>query len=181
MTIKEALNWGIGELKKAEISEPERSAEVLLIDVLGESREVLFSSGGKKLGSKEEGRYKEYIERRKNRESVWHIIGKVKFYGRDFIVNNDVLVPRPETELLIEEVLKTVNSKQLTVNNVIDIGTGSGAIIITIAQECQMSNVKCQMFATDISKEALEVAKKNAKLHRVEKEIEFLKGPNSSF
>lgn len=137
----------------------------------------------------------EMVERRKRHEPIAYIIGKQEFYGRDFIVNKDVMVPRPETETMLELLLnqvyrlqitdygkmpkKTVHSKQFTVNNpttFVDVGTGSGCIIISLALEhnCKQFTVNSKLFGIDISKPALKIAKQNTKKHKVN--VEFLHG-----
>lgn len=185
MNIKEALNWSINELKKKNVSEAERSATLLLMDVLGEDRAYLYSHGESELTVGQLKKFKKYIERRKTHEPVWYIIGKVEFYGREFLVNNDVLTPRPETELLVQEALKAIpnipastdSSRQFPISNVIELGTGSGNIIITLVKELTNHEPRTTNFlATDISKDALKVAKKNAKLHGIEKRIKFVQG-----
>jgi release factor glutamine methyltransferase len=99
------------------------------------------------------------VKRRISGEPFQHIIGKAPFYGRDFIVNQNVLIPRPETEILIERI-KTNGS----VNSLLDIGTGTGCIAITVGLE----NLADKIFATDISESTIEIAKDNMKLHQVE-------------
>lgn len=194
MKIKEALLWSIGELKNKDVSEPDGSAALLLANVLGKDRAYIYAHGEEKLTAKQSHLFERYVERRKTHEPVWYIIGEVEFYGRRFYVSNDVLTPRPETELLIEEVLNSVNGEPGAVNQIVELGTGSGIIAITLAKELvsypsteaerngevlkkrspQGRSVK--IVATDISDKALKVAKKNAKLHGVENQIKFLHG-----
>ncbi|MCL5970054.1 MAG: peptide chain release factor N(5)-glutamine methyltransferase [Patescibacteria group bacterium] len=183
MTIKKALEVAIIELKKNKVLEPESSATLLLAEVFKKPKEYLFSHPEEKIGKNEQKKYSEFIERRKKHETVWHIIGKVKFYSRDFLVNENVLIPRPETEFLIEEALQEIKNKKEKIKRIVDIGTGSGAIIITLADEFKNQNSKIKtatknskLIGIDISKDVLKVAKKNAKLHKVEERIEFLQG-----
>jgi len=103
--------------------------------------------------------FRTMVKRRISGEPFQHIIGKAPFYGRDFIVNQNVLIPRPETEILIERI-KTNGS----VNSLLDIGTGTGCIAITVGLE----NLADKIFATDISESTIEIAKDNMKLHQVE-------------
>lgn len=124
---------------------------------------------------------KEYFKRRLEHEPVALITGHKEFYGYDFKVTTDTLIPRPETELLVELALNEVRnyeSKIMNQENVvcIDIGTGSGNIIISIASELRKSHSPFILLATDISKKALSIAKKNAKIHSVDRTITFLHG-----
>ncbi len=109
-------------------------------------------------------------KRLSNKEPVQYIVGNVSFYGYTFLVNHDVLIPRFETEELVEKTIKKCQKKFLKNINIVDIGTGSGCIAITLKKELPFSNIE----AVDISKKALKVAKKNAKENNVE--IEFLEG-----
>ncbi|PIZ00245.1 peptide chain release factor N(5)-glutamine methyltransferase [bacterium (Candidatus Howlettbacteria) CG_4_10_14_0_8_um_filter_40_9] len=172
MIIKEGLSWAIDELKKNDVSESEGSATLLLANVLKKDRTYIYAHGEEKLSTKQSDLFKKYIKRRKTHEPVWYILSEVEFYGRKFYVNNDVLTPRPETEILLQEVLKSISNIQFPISNVIELGTGSGIIVITLAEEIK----KIKIIATDISDKTLKVAKKNAKLHGVEKQIEFFEG-----
>ncbi len=118
------------------------------------------------------------ISRRIKHEPLAYILGHKEFYSLDFIVTRDTLVPRPETELMTEEALDRITHNAQRVTHVIDIGTGSGCIIITLAKilnkEPKTKNQK--FFGIDISQKALTVARKNAKSHGVENKISFLRG-----
>lgn len=192
MNIKEALIWAKKELIGAKVSEPEPSALVLLGETLQMSRTEILGHPEKELNSFQVAKFKGFVKRRKKHESVWQIIGKVEFFGLKFHVNKNVLVPRPETELLVQQVIQQItNSKhqipnkfqiQNTKFNILDVGTGSGTIAVTLAHELSNKNSKfyipnskyCLM-ATDISQKALSVAQKNAKLNEVADKIEFIK------
>lgn len=169
MATKEILIWGTKELKKNNVSEPEKSAEFLLRQVLGWDKAKLIASSDYELSTKQETKFREFIERRKKHEPVWYITGKIEFYGLDLEVNQNVLIPRPETEFLVEEVLNAVGRK--TNLKILELGTGSGAISLALT-----SKLKTKIFASDISKEALVVAKKNANKLELEKYIEFRQG-----
>lgn len=181
MTIKEALSWANQELKKGSISEPEASSVVLLASVLGVSRTDLMTKIGDEIRPALLKKFQKMVARRFKNEPVWHIIGRVEFYGLPFLVTRDVLTPRPETELLVQEAFKEFsiqnskfnrNSKLETRNlRVLDLGTGSGAIAISLAQKFP----KAKVTATDISAKALKVAKKNASLNKVARSIKFVK------
>jgi release factor glutamine methyltransferase len=199
MNIKEAHIWAKKELRGAGVSEPESSVLVLLGEVFsGEKRNAksekcwtraeIMGHPEKELNPFQVSKFKGFVRRRKKHESVWQIIGKVEFYGLKFHVNKNVLVPRPETELLVQQVIQQItNSKhqipnkfqiQNTKFNILDVGTGSGTIAISLAGEIaklQISSSKFQIVATDISGKALMVARKNAKLNKVADKIEFIK------
>lgn len=123
------------------------------------------------------------LERRLGHEPVAYITGYKEFYGFDFAVTRDTLIPRPETELLVELAIESINCQQKTVNKkqkavVIDIGTGSGNIIISLAKATRKlyPESRIKYYAVDISKQALAIAKKNAKKHKVASLIQFFSG-----
>ena len=156
-------------------------AEILLARILKCSREYLITHFDKNLNNQKIKLFEKYISRRVKGEPIAYITGHKEFYGLDFFVNKNVLVPRPETELMVDEVLKHVtHSTQHT--TIIDIGTGSGCIIITLAKKLkELSSETSELssfnfFATDISSKALYIAKKNAKSRGVNKNIKFLCG-----
>lgn len=161
-------------------------AEILLSEILKKSREFLFSYPEKKISESQNKKYNNFIARRLKGEPIAYIVGRKEFYGLDFIVNKNVLVPRPETELMVEEAINhiTHNTQHITEskNLIIEIGTGSGCIIISLLNELQKSKLSIlstrdyQFFASDISAPALATAKKNAKLHKADKKIKFFKG-----
>ncbi len=169
MTIKESLKWAEDLLNKNKIRDSKISASFLLFQVLNKNLEYIYANLNKKLSLKQEKTYKNWVERRSKHEPVWQIIGKLKFWGMDFIVNQDVLIPRQETEILIQEVLENIKNDKQNIS-ILDIGTGSGAIICALKKE--LPNSICS--ASDISERALIVAKKNAK--NLNLEIDFKKG-----
>jgi release factor glutamine methyltransferase len=172
MHIKEALSWAIDELKKANVSEPKASALILMGDVLNLTRSETLANIDCKLSVIQFKKFKAYIRRRKKHESVWHIIGKVPFWGLEFIVNKDVLVPRPETEILVEEAVNAIlgADKKPGRQKVLDVGTGSGTIAIALAAEFP----EVKIIATDVSKKALSIARKNATKNGL-KNIKFIR------
>lgn len=147
--------------------------ELILSHVLKKSREHILTYPENPLSSEQEINTLKMIRRRQKHESIAHILEKKDFYYLTFKVNKHTLIPRPETELLVDEALNdTVNQKNI--NTIIDIGTGSGNIIISIAHK--LRNEKINYFGIDISKEALKIAKHNAKKYNLEKKIKFIKG-----
>lgn len=175
MTIKEIYKKAVGELKIALVDEPEASAQFLLRHVLGMSKTEFFANLEQEISSKEEKKFMRLLKRRKKHEPVWQILGKVEFWGLDFAVNQNVLIPRPETEFLVQEALKRIRDHESGIVNVLDVGTGAGTIAIAIASESGIKNHELRVFASDVSGKALSVAKKNAKALKVEKSIKFIK------
>jgi release factor glutamine methyltransferase len=178
MLIREALAQGGADLKFAGIQSPGLDASLLLAYVLKTNRTKLIAAGNESLSEKNCACFCELIERRANGECTAYIIGKKEFRGLEFDVNKSVLVPRPETETLIEAAIDIIN-KNKTHNafsgkkNVLDLCTGSGAAAISLKHEMPALEIT----ATDISSEALHTAKKNSeKLLDSGSLIEFLHG-----
>jgi release factor glutamine methyltransferase len=173
MTIFEALNWGEQELrstikeKSIDGHNPKIDAQVLLAHTLGRTNSYLFAHFNDPIQDKHQEKYHRFIERRMRHEPVAYILGEKAFFGRQFRVNASVLIPRPETEIMIELAMPLINEQ----TTVIDIGTGSGAIAITLAKETDQ-----QVIAIDISTRALAVAKYNAQTHKVDHKISFMEG-----
>jgi release factor glutamine methyltransferase len=169
MTIGNWLQKSVKKLKSASVPSARLDAEVLVCDILKKDRSWVHAHPDHELHRSDLRKLDGWIKRRMGHEPIAYIRGKQEFYGREFIVSPDTLTPRPETETMIDLMLKTVDSKQLTVNSgqqIIDVGTGSGCILITAALELiQISNIKYQIsfVGLDISDEALKIAKKNAK------------------
>ena len=165
MRIKEALKWATKKLNK--IKTTSLDAEVLLSFDLNKPKEYLFSHPEISLTLRQTQKLKKLVEQRSKLEPVAYLTNHKEFYGLDFYVNKNVLVPRPETEMLVDEVIKVSRNKKI---NIADIGTGSGCIAITLAKHLP----KAKIFATDICKRALKVAQKNAKNHKLK--INFFQG-----
>ena len=157
--IIDLINWGTDHFTTKGIDNSRREMEWFLCDVLKCERIDLYVRFEELMNEDGLEKLRSMVKRRITGEPFQHIIGKAPFYGRDFKVNQDVLVPRPETEIIIERL--KVNGK---VNSLLDIGTGSGCIAITAVLENLAENV----FATDISEGAIDVSSENIKLHQVE-------------
>lgn len=172
MTILEALQWANHALKKAGVESPMLDAEIILSHILGLSRARLFAHGNDALKPYQQERLLSLIERRSNFEPVAYLTGEKNFFGMDFFVNPFVLIPRPETEILVEEaitIFQNISDAEHALSA--DIGTGSGAIAVTLASQTHIPVV-----AVDINSHAISVAKSNAKRHEVEELIDFKEG-----
>ena len=166
MNALELLNSGSYKLQKQKIKTHRLDSEILLSKVLNKSREQILIRLNQNIKNKEVFAFDSLIQRRLNKEPIAYIINEKEFWSKKFKVNKNTLIPRPETELLVENLMKTYKNKRISL---LDIGTGSGCIIISLLSELSNSNG----VGIDISSNALEVAKKNASLHKVESKIKF--------
>ena len=162
------LNYGNKILKSKKITSYKLDTELILAKVLNKSREEILTNLNLTLKEKDFYSFKKLLIRRKKNEPMAYIFRQKDFWKYKFFVNKDVLIPRPETEIIIEEVLKLTkhNSSRLF----LDVGTGSGCIIISIIKERPNSYGT----AIDISKKAIDIAVNNAKMHHLENKIKFL-------
>ena len=167
--VKEWLSYGKNILKKSKIESYSIDAEVLLMTVLNFTRTELFTKDSYGLTKNETGKYMKFLEKRKNFMPVQYIVEKCEFMGLDFNVNPSTLIPRGDTEILVEYAINSIKKNKF--KTVLDIGTGSGAIAVSIAYYCP--NVK--VTAADISEKALKTAKKNAEKNSVRQRIDFIK------
>lgn len=167
MTIKELLNQGIIMLKNEDIDSPKNKARMILEYTLKKPREYIIIYDKKEVTSNERNEYVKNIKRLVLGEPLQYIIGKQEFMGMNFLVTKDVLIPQPDTEILVEEVINIAKTIENPV--ILDLCTGSGAIAISIAKNIQ--NVK--IIATDVSRKALDIAKQNAKFNGTLNSIEF--------
>lgn len=143
--------------------------EVLLMEVTGFSKPQLYINTEYVLSNEEFNKFEEFFIRRLKKEPIAYIIGKCEFMGLDFYLNNDTLIPRADTEILVEKAIETINKNNLKTG--LDIGTGSGAIAISILKYCE--NMK--MTAIDINENAILKATENAKINQVLDRILFIK------
>lgn len=171
LTVGEALIWAFEELSKACVPFARDESEFLLMHVLDCRRHELFLNARRVLTPQETQLLREAAARKLAREPLQYIFGEAEFRGRAFKVTRDVLIPRPETELLVEEALKEAPSFGAWPLTIIDLCTGSGCIAISAALE-----MKCEVFATDISEKALDMARDNAKRLGAGQKITFLSG-----
>lgn len=176
MTISEALSWAKKLLNIKNVERPESSANFLLRQVLHQDKTYLYTHPEHKLTLPQIAKYRLWVNQRAKHKPVWYITGKIEFLGLDLAVNQNVLIPRPETELLVERVLNEVKSKKLKVKSILDMGTGSGAIILALASPLRAEGAAISFFASDISPKALAVANKNAKSLSLHDDISFKHG-----
>ncbi|MEP6715355.1 MAG: peptide chain release factor N(5)-glutamine methyltransferase [Terriglobia bacterium] len=164
MTIRTALAQGTELLAQAGVGAARLNAEVLLAHAFHRDRTYFYAHPEQELREVEWIHYGRYLHERMQGKPTQYITGKQEFYGRDFRVTPAVLIPRPETELLVETVLR------LQPRCLVDVGTGSGAIAITLKLECPALRV----YATDISADALQVARANAR--NLQADVQFFEG-----
>ncbi len=169
-TCLEILNQAVEKLRSEGIDRPRTNAELLLGAVLNKSKVDLYLERERILASNEIEEFNQCIKERISGRPVQYIIGTVEFFGLEFRVDERVLIPRPETETLVEMVIEQLADKEI--HRIIDLGTGSGAIAVSLATSLKDTFV----YATDVSEDALKVARENAKRNKVESRIEFLCG-----
>ncbi|HUI84000.1 MAG TPA: peptide chain release factor N(5)-glutamine methyltransferase [Candidatus Binatia bacterium] len=156
MQLKQALASAVDRLEAAGVGSPRMNAEVLLMFVLGVNRAYLYAHPERELTAEEETRYDEALAQRATGMPSQYIIGHQEFWGLDFVVSPAVLIPRPETEHLVETVLEL--ARGIPRPKLVDVGTGSGCIALALANELK----DAQVYAVDASAEALEIARANA-------------------
>ncbi len=166
MNALELLNSGSHKLKKQKIKTHRLDSEILLSKVLNKSREQILIRLNQNMKNTEVFAFDNLIKRRLEKEPIAYIINEKEFWSKKFLVNKNTLIPRPETELLVEHLIKNYKNKNISL---LDVGTGSGCIIISLLSELSNSNG----VGIDISSSALKIAKKNALLHKVENKIKF--------
>ncbi|MEO6392303.1 MAG: peptide chain release factor N(5)-glutamine methyltransferase [Pyrinomonadaceae bacterium] len=167
-SISEAIDEAAARLTEAGVAEPRREAASLLGFVLEEDRAYLIMNANVLLSDTQDQRFSEVLRRRAAREPFQHITGVQEFFGLDFVVNPDVLIPRPETELLVEKALDLIRP-DAPEQTVCDVGTGSGCIIVTLLHDrSQLRGV-----GLDISRSALVVAAQNALTQRVNTRLDL--------
>ena len=168
MNYQELLVDASKQLKTYKFNSAKLDAELILSKILGLSREKILLNLNDKINDKVFENFNYYLKLRKQNRPIAHILGFKDFWKYKFKVDKNVLIPRPETELIIEQALK--NLPKLSNKNILDIGTGSGCIIISIIKERE----NCKATAIDKSLKALKVAKLNAEMHHVLNKIKFL-------
>ena len=168
MNYHEILKKGERLLKKVKIKNAQLDTELILSKVINKKREEILLNINNKLQYSHIIKFNKFLARRKQKEPIAYILGYKYFWKYKFLTNKSVLIPRPDTELAVEESLKYL-PKNVS-KKILDVGTGSGCIIISILKE----RPKCTASAIDISMKAINVAKSNAKLHQLDNKINFI-------
>jgi release factor glutamine methyltransferase len=173
-TVGQAITWATLTLTNLDIPSARLDAEVLLADVLGWNRARLYARPEYVLRESGRQAFQVSIQRRSSREPVAYIVGHREFYGLGFAVDPRVLIPRPETELLVERAIKAIRVFEVQTDKLqlVDIGTGSGAVAVSLAVNLSGANV----YAIDASRGAMEVAELNAARHQVSSRVQLLLG-----
>jgi release factor glutamine methyltransferase len=181
-SVRGLLKFGIARLRDANVPSFTLAAELLLLHILSRDRTWLYAHPEVEVSTTDAERFFELIVRRANGEPTQHLTGKQEFWGLDFEVTPDVLIPRPETEHVIEVALDRLAVRELRAGRkqtligeslqIADIGTGSGCIAISLAKELPAATI----YATEISPVALAVARRNANRHNLADRVRFLEG-----
>ncbi|MBI5076862.1 peptide chain release factor N(5)-glutamine methyltransferase [Candidatus Falkowbacteria bacterium] len=177
-TIKQLLREGANRLLKNKITSAYLDAEIILYSTLNKTREWLYANLNTKIVQALADKYYSLIGKRARHIPIAYITNRKEFFGLDFYVDKTVLIPRPETELLVKQTIAEARRDNFRQDDfktnitIADIGTGSGCIVITLAKKLPQA----KLIATDISKKALVIAKKNAKRHGVSSRINFFRG-----
>ena len=167
MKISEVIKIGSNLLKNKKIPSFIIDSELLLSKTLKKSREEILINLDEKISDKKIVQFKEFLARRSKHEPIAYILEEKEFWSKKFSVSKDTLIPRPETELLVEELINIYKKKNLSI---LDIGTGSGCIIISLLNNLNSS----KGIGIDISKKAIAIAKKNATKHKMSKKVKFI-------
>ena len=175
MNIGNTLNEGMNILKKNKIINPQLDVEILLSKLIKKDKKYLILNSKEVLSSKELNIFKKLIERRMKGEPIAYLINKKEFWKNEFYVSKDVLIPRPDTELLIEKILEIYSKKSQF--QILDIGTGSGCILLSLLKE------RNRAYGTgiDISKKSINVSKINAKLLNLSNRTKFFHSSIDNF
>ncbi|MDA9767402.1 peptide chain release factor N(5)-glutamine methyltransferase [Candidatus Pelagibacter sp.] len=175
MNIENILNEGINILQKNKIANPQLDSEILLSNSIKRDKKHIILNPKEVLNSEQLGKFKSLIERRKKGEPIAYLINKKEFWKDEFFVNKNVLIPRPDSELIVEQLLK-IYSKDVQLQ-VLDIGTGSGCILLSILKE------RSNFYGTgiDISKKSINVSKFNAKQLNLTNRVKFFHSSVDNF
>jgi release factor glutamine methyltransferase len=166
MIISELLKTGSKILKAGKVQTHQLDSEIILSGLLKKKREQIIINSDKKVSKNTINNFYKLINRRSSREPLAYILKNKEFWSKNFFVNKNTLIPRPETELLCDIIIKTIKNKKFYV---LDIGTGTGCILLSILSEAK----KAKGMGIDISKKAIEVARKNSSILRLDKRAKF--------
>lgn len=166
-TLLEILNLSVEHLQKIGVDEPRLSSELIITHVLKIKRLDIYLQFERVLTDEEISKIRSLLKRRSEHEPIQYILGETEFYGLKFSVDKSVLIPRSDTEILVQSAIEFIKDKPLSV---LEIGTGSGCIAVSLAKKCRKINIT----ACDISEQALKLAALNAKLNGVADRIKFI-------
>jgi len=166
MEILELINNGSRKLKNKKIYSHKLDSEILLSKVLNKTREELLINLNKKIEPKKINDFYKLVDRRSLKEPIAYILEKKEFWSKNFLVNKNTLIPRPETELMVEKIVKIFKKKDIFI---LDIGTGTGCILLSILGELKNS----KGIGIDISSKAIKIANENSKKHKLTQRTKF--------
>ena len=184
-TVRRVLEWTTGHLKKHGSDTARLDAEILLAHARGCQRIQLYTAYDEPLTDAVRATMRDLVQRRAQAEPVAYLVGHREFFSLDFRVTRDVLIPRPDTETLVIEIIEGVKtllaarastSDNVRAVRVLDLCTGSGCVAVAVAKNCLTTKFDVEIVATDISSAALAVARENSNAHKVDDRIEFLEG-----
>lgn len=170
-TVLDLVNWGAEYFERKGVDSPRLTIELMLCDVLGVRRLQLYTDHERPLSKEELSVLRSYVQRRAEREPLQYILGKADFYGLSFAVDPSVLIPRPETEIIVDRSIRLLREVGGETPRCLDIGTGSGCIPISIAVHVPTS----VWIGIDVNDGALETAKRNATTHAVDTRVSFMR------
>lgn len=174
MKLKEVYNLNLEKLNTMKIEDASLKLNLIIMNILNVRKEYIMIHFDEEFPNEKLEKLEKYIKRLENNEPIQYILNNQEFFGLEFYVDENVLIPQPDTEILVEEIIEIVKKIQLdNINkkdlNILDLCTGSGAIAITLSKNLQ----NCKIIASDISDKALEIADKNAKANNTK--IKFIK------
>ena len=168
MKILKLINDGSKQLKEKNIYSHKLDSEILLSEVLSQTREKMIINFNKKIEEKKITDFNKLIKRRSLKEPIAYILKKKEFWSKNFLVDYNTLIPRPETELMVEKIIKIFKGKDIFI---LDIGTGTGCILLSILSELKHS----KGIGIDISSKAIKIANANLKKHQLNQRTKFYK------